>query len=199
MKPLTKNTPRDPASQALITLRTAMELTQQRFAVEVLKCAIGTVSRYESFGAPKGNVLLDLRAIAKKEALEAGAEAEKEKDEENVDRLIAKKDKLDQVADTFQRLWLEEVYALLGDDAKSMLIAGAGKGMLVAFPGNPVGVRASKDFATLLRHSTLTAAEHAEYRNAAIRLFKSMQEAAEAGVQPLEKKDIARAFLGTHK
>src|SRR5260370_15668976 len=55
---------RDAASAALIALRKAMVLTQQRFAVEVLKTSIGTVGRYESNGPPQGDALLRLGHLA---------------------------------------------------------------------------------------------------------------------------------------
>ncbi|HTC76231.1 MAG TPA: hypothetical protein VK684_11685 [Edaphobacter sp.] len=41
-----------------------MGKTQQTFAVEVLKTAIGTVARYETSDPPQGEVLLRLRDIA---------------------------------------------------------------------------------------------------------------------------------------
>jgi hypothetical protein len=56
---------RDAASEALISLRKAMGKTQQTFAVEVLKTAIGTVARYETSDPPRGEVLLRLRDIAR--------------------------------------------------------------------------------------------------------------------------------------
>jgi|HubBroStandDraft_6_1064221.scaffolds.fasta_scaffold701286_2 hypothetical protein len=55
---------RDSASEALISLRKAMGKTQQTFAVEVLKTAIGTVARYETSDPPRGDVLLRLGEIA---------------------------------------------------------------------------------------------------------------------------------------
>lgn len=57
---------RDAASEALISLRKAMGKTQQTFAVEVLKTAIGTVARYETSDPPRGDVLLRLSDIARK-------------------------------------------------------------------------------------------------------------------------------------
>jgi transcriptional regulator with XRE-family HTH domain len=55
---------RDAASNALIALRTAMGKTQQSFAVEDLKTAIGTIGRYETSHPPRGDVLLRLAEIA---------------------------------------------------------------------------------------------------------------------------------------
>lgn len=60
---------RSAASDALIELRKAMGKTQQTFAVEVLKTAIGTVARYETADPPKGEVLLRLRDIAREQGL----------------------------------------------------------------------------------------------------------------------------------
>jgi transcriptional regulator with XRE-family HTH domain len=55
---------RNAVSVALVELRKAMQMTQQRFAVEVLRTAIGTVARYETSDPPRGEVLLRLAAIA---------------------------------------------------------------------------------------------------------------------------------------
>jgi hypothetical protein len=55
---------RDAASEALISLRKALGKTQQTFAVEVLKTAIGTVAHYETSDPPRGDVLLRLGDIA---------------------------------------------------------------------------------------------------------------------------------------
>jgi transcriptional regulator with XRE-family HTH domain len=60
---------RDAASEALIELRKAMGKTQQTFAVEVLKTAIGTVARYETSDPPRGEVLRRLEEIARKHHL----------------------------------------------------------------------------------------------------------------------------------
>jgi hypothetical protein len=46
-----------------------MGKTQQTFAVEVLKSAIGTVARYETSDPPQGAVLLRLRDIAREQGL----------------------------------------------------------------------------------------------------------------------------------
>ena len=161
---MTKTTERHQASQALIDLRAALEVTQQGLAVNFLHCATTTVSRYESFGPPKGNMLLELRAIAKKEAMKATPD---------------KKEKLEEIAERFQRLWLEEVYALLGPDAKSMLIMDPSvqRGMLVAFP-QKFGMRAARDFCTLLGHAE---SDKPQYRDPATKLFKAMEKAAAVG------------------
>lgn len=58
-------TTRNAASDALIELRKGMGLTQQRFAVEVLKSSIGTVARYETNDPPRGDVLVRLSVIAR--------------------------------------------------------------------------------------------------------------------------------------
>ena len=60
---------RDAASEALVTLRRAMGLSQQRFAVEVMKTAITTVARWETSHPPGPEVLLKLAAVAEKEKL----------------------------------------------------------------------------------------------------------------------------------
>ena len=57
-------TQRDAASTAVSDLRLAMGMTQQRFAVEVLKTAITTVARYETTHPPRGDALLRLAKIA---------------------------------------------------------------------------------------------------------------------------------------
>ena len=61
--------PRDAASEALIALRKAMGKTQQTFAVEVLKSAIGTVARYETSDPPQGDLLVRLWEIAEQHKL----------------------------------------------------------------------------------------------------------------------------------
>jgi hypothetical protein len=61
--------PRGAASELLITLRKAMGKTQQTFAVEVLKTAIGTVARYETSDPPQGELLLRLQEIADEHGL----------------------------------------------------------------------------------------------------------------------------------
>jgi transcriptional regulator with XRE-family HTH domain len=98
---------RSDASEALIALRKAMGKTQQTFAVEVLKTAIGTIARYESSDPPRGDVLLRLRDIAREQGL-IGA------------------------ADEFQRIWLQEVHKALGPDVRTILIAEDGGGLMVA-------------------------------------------------------------------
>lgn len=52
------------ASKAVKLLRKSLKLTQQRFSVEVLGCAITTVARYETSREPSGLVLLQLARIA---------------------------------------------------------------------------------------------------------------------------------------
>jgi hypothetical protein len=104
---MTKSTERHPASQALIDLRKALgKMTQQDFAVKVLECATTTISRYESFGPPKGDALLKLRAIALKHDLV-------------------------QIAKRFQDLWLEEVNRTLGPGVRTYVME-RGSGLLVA-------------------------------------------------------------------
>jgi hypothetical protein len=51
-------------STALIELREALKLTQQRFAVEVMHVAINTIGRWESTLPPTGGVLLTMADIA---------------------------------------------------------------------------------------------------------------------------------------
>jgi transcriptional regulator with XRE-family HTH domain len=58
------NTQRNAASQAVIDLRTALGMSQQRFAVEELSSALNTVARYETTNPPRGEALLRLAKIA---------------------------------------------------------------------------------------------------------------------------------------
>ena len=51
---------------AVVSLRKALGMTQQRFAVEALKTAISTVARYETSHPPRGKVLIRLSQIAKR-------------------------------------------------------------------------------------------------------------------------------------
>ena len=62
-------TQRHAASAAVIRLRKALGMTQQRFAVEELKSALNTVARYETTNPPRGDALLRLREIARKKGL----------------------------------------------------------------------------------------------------------------------------------
>ena len=58
------NMPRSAASCAALALRTALGMTQQQFAVEIVKTAIGTVAVWETGRPPKGDVLLRLADVA---------------------------------------------------------------------------------------------------------------------------------------
>jgi hypothetical protein len=167
---MTKAKQRDPASQALVDLRNAMELTQQEFAVDILDCATTTISRYESFGPPKGEMLLKLRGIAHARGLTA-------------------------IANQFQGIWLEEVKEAIGPYAARVLIgeSNAGGLLVATLPPGP-GVRAGMDFLTLLQHFE---SGKEPFKSAAMRIFKSMQEAARAGKEPLEK-NIEDMFFGKH-
>lgn len=55
---------RHPASAAVIALREALGLTQQRFAVEVMGCALNTVARWETTNPPHGETLVRLKTVA---------------------------------------------------------------------------------------------------------------------------------------
>src|ERR1700733_9958179 len=57
----------NPTSEAIVTLRKRMGLSQQRFATEVLKGAISTLARYETSSPPHGEVLRQLAEVAKRE------------------------------------------------------------------------------------------------------------------------------------
>ncbi len=61
---MTRRKRRHAASAAVIALRQAMGMTQQRFAVVALKTAITTVGRYETTHPPRGEALLHLAKIA---------------------------------------------------------------------------------------------------------------------------------------
>jgi len=91
-----------PASEALVSLRKAMEKTQTDFAVGVLKCAISTLARYETSDPPRGEVLLKLADIAAR-------------NQHSV------------LADTFRRIYLDEVFEKFGD---SITVTG-GSGYLL--------------------------------------------------------------------
>jgi DNA-binding transcriptional regulator YiaG len=56
--------PRDEASQAVIALRNALNMTQQEFAVEAVKTSIGTVAVWETNRPPRGDALLKLADVA---------------------------------------------------------------------------------------------------------------------------------------
>jgi DNA-binding transcriptional regulator YiaG len=57
---------RNPASAAIIELRTRLDMTQQDFAVNVLKSAVSTPARWESRFPPHGKKLLELEKLAQK-------------------------------------------------------------------------------------------------------------------------------------
>jgi DNA-binding transcriptional regulator YiaG len=57
--------PNAPSAKAVIELRNALKLTQQRFAGEVMKTAITTIARWETGNpAPRGDALLKLADVA---------------------------------------------------------------------------------------------------------------------------------------
>ena len=58
-------TPRHATSKAVIALRNALGLTQQRFAVEVVKTSIVTATRWENSHPPHGDTLLKLADVAR--------------------------------------------------------------------------------------------------------------------------------------
>src|ERR1019366_425037 len=96
-------TPRNEASAAVIALRKALGMTQQRFAVETLKTAITTVARYETSHPPRGPVLLRLAEIAE----QSGQLAYRDSAEGGGSAFI-------KLALVFQRLYIEEVIQNLG-------------------------------------------------------------------------------------
>src|SRR4051794_11152584 len=60
---------RNAASAAVLSLRQALGMSQQRFAVQELKSALNTVARYETTNPPRGEALLRLAEIAKAKSL----------------------------------------------------------------------------------------------------------------------------------
>lgn len=58
MRVNTKNRILNNASLAVIEMRSALEMTQQEFAGEVMGCAISSLARYETTHPPTGNALL---------------------------------------------------------------------------------------------------------------------------------------------
>jgi hypothetical protein len=153
---------RSDASQALVRLRESLPgkkgkrgITQQSFATQIYDCAIGTIARWETTDPPAGEALLKLRQIAHEYGLR-------------------------DIADTFQRVWLEEVHRALGHFAARITLIGepGTAGLLVAtLPAGP-GTRAAKDFLTLLQHYE---SGKEPYKAAAIKIFKAMQDAARTG------------------
>jgi transcriptional regulator with XRE-family HTH domain len=101
----------DPASLALVDLRKAMGLSQQKFAVEILDSAITTVSRYETGNPPpRGSVLLRLREVASERGFP-------------------------EIADRFLRVWLQDIKKALGPDVRAIVME-EGTGLLVASLSN---------------------------------------------------------------
>jgi transcriptional regulator with XRE-family HTH domain len=89
--------PRSAASQAVIDLRTQLGESQQRFAERTLKSSIMTVSRYEGKFPPRGDALLRLAEVADKK-------------------------NLPDLADTFRKLYLEDVYNTMGFSSASIVL-----------------------------------------------------------------------------
>ncbi len=61
-----KRDERNPASRAVIDLRERLKLTQQRFAVEIMDCAVPTVGKWETSSPPTGSTLLRLADVAER-------------------------------------------------------------------------------------------------------------------------------------
>ena len=169
---MSKTAQRDPASQALVDLRAALGVTQQVLAVKFLDCATTTVSRYESFGPPKGDILLTLRRIAHDHGH-------------------------DEIAIRFQNLWLKEVHAALGSFAARTVVVGefGQTGLLVATLENGPAIRASYDFLTLLQY--LESSDEPSRAQAA-KLFKAMHDTVRAGLDAVPDQ-ISSAMFGRYQ
>jgi hypothetical protein len=95
---------RHAASNAVIALRNALGKTQQEFAVEVVKTAIGTVAVWETTRPPRGEALLRLADVADR------AQSTDPSLFESKTLLLTK------LGDVFRRLYLDEVKTNLGDN-----------------------------------------------------------------------------------
>lgn len=71
----TFNKKRHPASEAVLALRHAMDMTQVEFAVHVLHTTPTTVARYETNNPPHGEALIRLARIARDAAVQAQGSA----------------------------------------------------------------------------------------------------------------------------
>jgi hypothetical protein len=106
-----------------------MGMTQQRFAVEVVKTAIGTVAVWETSNPPHGETLLRLAEVA----LQAAMSESQKRAKDHVDlgqsiksfREPAQPDAVQQFLElcaTFRGLFLEEVFSSLGAASGDLLI-----------------------------------------------------------------------------
>jgi hypothetical protein len=142
---------RSAASEALIALRHAMGKTQQTFAVEVLKTAIGTIARYETNDPPRGEVLLRLKDIAH---------------EQGVNHLAA----------TFDALWIEET-AKTGGQVTFFPASGSepARGHVITLLVGHEAIKGAQAFLAIL---TQLGSANPKFRQNAVSALSSLERAA---------------------
>ncbi len=158
------------ASEALIALRRAMGKTQQTFAVEVLRTAIGTVARYETSDPPRGEVLLRLSEIAGEH-------------------------KLPELASKFRLFYIEDVLQALGNQIT--FVPGSETvpphGYLTTSLSGDHALRGAKDFLTILAQL-----RDPKLRANAISALSSLRKAAMKGKDPVARQ-VEDVFFGRPK
>lgn len=97
---------RHPASEALVTLRAALGMTQSEFSRNILSTSKITLARYETSHPPSGDLLLRLAAIAAKHGQR-------------------------ELQRTFQILYYEELFKQLGGPRLTVIATTPPKGYLM--------------------------------------------------------------------
>jgi hypothetical protein len=99
---------RSPANRLVVALRKALGITQVELARDYLKCAWGTVARYETTHPPKGDALLKFFNVVDLSAAEVEKEFRAAKEMRVKEELLKKCDHLHQLGDRFLALYFEE-------------------------------------------------------------------------------------------
>lgn len=166
-------TTRDERSEALIALRKAMGKTQQTFAVEVLKSAIGTVARYETSDPPQGDLLLRLGEIAGRH-------------------------KLFHLRDVFRKLYFTEVKKNLGFDlmTSAKTETEPARGCLMLHLDGADALSGAQSFLLILAQ---LASDDPKIRRNAVAALASLQDAARKYMNPAvgESQDAFRTAQTT--
>jgi hypothetical protein len=155
--------PRHAASNAVAALRKAVGKIQTNFAVEDLKVAVSTLARYETSTPPRGDVLLQLAAIADREASS---------------RSGVEQHQFVELRETFRFLFLADVRKTLGFD---LVVYHATKdqpahGVALTGLEGPEELRAAHSFISLL---SMSRSRDPAFRKIALAEFDSMGKAAE--------------------
>jgi transcriptional regulator with XRE-family HTH domain len=159
---------RNAASEALITLRTAMGMSQAQFAVMVLESAVTTVARYETSHPPQGDLLIRLAEIAEQH-------------------------ELIQLRDVFRKLYFAETKGKAGFDLMTIpkTEAEAAHGCLMLHLSGEEALSGAQSFLLIL--AQLSSADPKIRRNA-VAALSALQSAARKYTNPAVG-EIQDAFL----